>query len=207
MRSASISTRTKLRPIVSSLSPTIESSSASLSPAVSLGLSSAARMRGSATTPLTTRSICDHTGSALASLAILKAASAYGRAIVVSSAIGYSSELLPDRSEEVGVRLGVDLALQDLFGTRDRPASDLVAQRFFRARDFLLDPGLGGGEDALGLRFRIGLGGFDRLALELVALRDDFGGPRLRLGQHVGGPFLGPRKALLSLLTRGDAVG
>ena len=51
-RSASTSTRTKRRPVASSLSPHTESSSASLSPAVNFGLSSAFAMAGSVTTAL-----------------------------------------------------------------------------------------------------------------------------------------------------------
>ena len=84
-------------------------------------------------------------------------------------------ELLPDRRQQVGVRLGVDFALQDLRGAGDGKIGDLAAQRFLRAGDLLADLGLRGGEDAVGLGLGLGLGGVDRLALELLALRDDLG--------------------------------
>jgi len=62
-----------------------------------------------------------------------------------------SSELALDLGQQVGVRGGVHLALQDLRRAGDRQRTDLVAQRFLRARDLLLDLGLGGGEDAVRL--------------------------------------------------------
>ena len=70
------STRTKLRPSAFSLSPQIERNSASLSPADSLGLSSAACTLGSATTALANLSISAQTGNALVSLASENAACA-----------------------------------------------------------------------------------------------------------------------------------
>ena len=81
-----------------------------LSSAVSFGLSSAAAIRGSATTALARSSIADHAGSAFSSRASRNAASAYGRAIVVSSAISSPSQLLPNRREEI--RVGDELAVE-----------------------------------------------------------------------------------------------
>ena len=47
------------------------------------------------------------------------------------------------------------------------------------------------GEDALRLDPGFRLGRVDRLALELLALCDDLGAARFRLGHHVGDPLLG----------------
>src|SRR5438876_514489 len=54
-------------------------------------------------------------------------------------------------AEQLGVRLGVDLAAQDLLRAGDGERGDLLPERFPRARDLLVDVGLGRSEDAIGL--------------------------------------------------------
>src|SRR6185295_8496700 len=61
--------------------------------------------------------------------------------------------------------------------------------------------------DAVGFGFRVDLRLLDRLGLELLADRDDFGGARLRLGQHFRVALLGLRELLAALLAGGEAIG
>src|SRR6187397_2799990 len=149
MRSASTSRRTKLRPSALRPSPQIDSSSDSFAGASSFGLSSAPAMRLSPTTLLASFSICDHTGSAFWSRASENAASAYGRAMVVSSAMTSLSELALQLREQLLVHFAIHVALEDLRRAGDREIGHRVAQLLLRALHFLLDLGLGSDDDAV----------------------------------------------------------
>src|SRR5690242_13558938 len=116
-------------------------------------------------------------------------------------------ELFLQRREKLRMRLRIDLALENLARARYREVGDLVAQGLFRARDLLLDLRLRRGEDAIGFRLGIALCLVDGLVPELLALRDDVGGSRLRLGQHLRDLLFGPREALAALFARGETVG
>src|ERR1700741_2708174 len=72
---------------------------------------------------------------------------------------------------------------------------------------FLLDLGLGGGENARGLRLGIVAGLLHRLTTRLLALGNDLRGASLCLGHHPRDLFLGAREALATLLACGEAVG
>src|SRR6266571_2257450 len=105
------------------------------------------------------------------------------------------------------MRLGVDFALEYLGSTRNGKRGDLAAQCLLGAIDLLLDFGLCRCDDAVGFGLRIGARLVDRIALELLALRDDIGRPRLGFGQHFSDPLFGPGKALPSLFARSQSVG
>ena len=58
-----------------------------------------------------------------------------------------ASKLGLELAEQVGVRLGIDLAAQDLLGALDGERGDLLAQRLARLDRFLLGLGARGGDD------------------------------------------------------------
>src|SRR5262249_27560848 len=109
--------------------------------------------------------------------------------------------------QQLGVRLGVHLAAQDLLGAGDGERGDLLAQGLARARVFLVDLGLRRGLLAVAL--------FSGCVARLV---DQLGGALLRLGDDIGralarraqvGLGLARRRLerLLALLGRGQALG
>ena len=197
MRSASISTRTKLRPSGVELVAADRQQQRLLRGGVEqriverLRRSAGRRRRGSraaasATTP----------AAHCCSRASENAASAYGRAMVASSAMAcraYSSRFSCASSSACAC--ASTSLLQDLRGAGDREVGDRVAQLFLRARDLLLDLRLGRGDDAAGFGFRVDLRLLDRLGLELLADRDDFGRPRLGFGQHLRVALFGAARA------------
>src|SRR5512139_2132216 len=93
---------------------------------------------------------------------------------------GHRLELLLDAVEEVGVRLGVDLATQDLLGAGHRQRGDVVAQLLARARYFLLDLRLCRCLLAVALVLRRNLRLLDHLRGALLGLRDDVRGAAAR---------------------------
>src|SRR5215831_17862499 len=98
--------------------------------------------------------------------------------------------------EQLGVRLGVDLAPQDLLGTGDRELRHLLAQGFLRAHHLLVDVGLRRRDDAVGLGPRLRLGFLEHLRVALLGRCDDLAHAAARL-----------RELLLGALARGEPVG
>src|SRR5882762_7719219 len=100
--------------------------------------------------------------------------------MVAASAMG-SSDFLLQLAEQLGMRLGVDLAAQDLLRAGNGERGDLLAQHLLRARDLLVDIGLGGGEDALGLGPGGGLRLLEHLRIALFRGADDLADALARL--------------------------
>ena len=163
MRSASTSTRTKLRPSALRPSPQIDSSSDSFAGASSFGLSSASATRG----------VADDAARELQHLRphrqrVLLARERERRFGVRAGDGGelghrsYSSRF--SCASSCCVHLAVDVALQDLRRAGNREVGDRVAQLLLRTLHFLLDLGLGRGDDAVGFRLGIDLRLLDRVA-------------------------------------------
>src|ERR671932_1360947 len=84
-------------------------------------------------------------------------------------------ELPLDRFEQFAMGACVDLAAQDLLRARDGERGDALAQFFSRARHFLINFGLGGGEFSVTFLFRLLPSVVDELLATLFSLREDLG--------------------------------
>src|SRR6267143_933860 len=112
------------------------------------------------------------------------------------------SDFLLQLAEQLGVGLGVDLAAQDLLGAGDGERGDLLAQHLLRARDLLVDVGLGRGEDAVGF----GPGGGFRL-VEHLRRTDDLADALARLRKLFVRALARRLQLLPAALPGGEAVG
>src|SRR4051812_22863548 len=139
------------------------------------------------------------------SSAARKAASAYGRATVASSAMGL--ELRLQLVEHLGVRACVDLALQDLLRAGYREPGDLLAQLLLGRLDLLLDLRVGARHEALALGLRLRLRLFDALARGLLRGGNDLLGARARLAEDRLAFLLRVGERRLAALGFGEAVG
>src|SRR6266581_2032530 len=110
-------------------------------------------------------------------------------------------------AEQLGVRLGVDLAAQDLLGAGDCERSDLFAQHLLRARDLLVDVCLGRCEDALGLGLGCGLRLVHHLRVALFRRTDDLADALARLRELLVRALARRLQLPPALLARGEAVG
>src|SRR6185436_12156227 len=90
---------------------------------------------------------------------------------------------------------------------RDRQRRDLLAQRFFRPRDFLLDLGLGGGHQAIAFYLGGALGIVDDLRPALIGLGDGLLHLLARLAHHLVGALRRVLEVLLAAFARGEPVG
>src|SRR5690349_322955 len=142
----------------------------------------------SRTAPARPDSSADHSASLPSSRASSNTAFAYGRASVLGSAM---SDLRRQLFDHVGVRLGVDLALQDLRGARDGELADLLAQLLAHALDLAHHFSVRRGLDALRLGLRRAPGLLDHDPGLLVGAGQDVlrlhaGGLELLVGFHRG---------------------
>src|SRR5882762_6779189 len=117
------------------------------------------------------------------------------------------SDFLLQTAEQLGMRLGVDLAAQDLLRAGNGERGDLLPQRLLRARDLLVDVGLGGGEDALGLGPGGGLRLFEHLRVALFRGADDLADALARLGELFVRALARSLQLPPALLARGESVG
>ena len=85
------------------------------------------------------------------------------------------------------MRPRIDLAPQNLLGAGDRERGDVVAQVLARARELLLNLGLGRGLLAVALFLRGAARLVDELRCALLGLSQDFGGAAARLRDRVLG--------------------
>src|SRR3990172_1186829 len=115
-------------------------------------------------------SFSDQSASALPSLARRNTASAYGLAMVASSAMPALPEFGLEAGQQLRVRLGVHLALEDLLGAGHRQHRYLCAQRLLGAEHLLLDLGLRGRDDSVGLGLGRHLGFFDHAGSTFLGL-------------------------------------
>src|SRR5205085_10669096 len=83
--------------------------------------------------------------------------------------------------QELAVRARIHLATQNLLGTGDRKRGDAVAQFFARARHFLVNFGLSGGELAIAFLPCLLPRVVDQLLTALFRLRQDLGRASARL--------------------------
>ena len=88
------------------------------------------------------------------------------------------------------MRLGIDFALEDLLGARNREVGNLVAQGIARLSGHLLHFGVTAGDDPLLLGGCVALGLLDQLRRLLVGGGDDV----LRLGPRGLQLFIGLRR-------------
>src|SRR5215831_4309067 len=109
--------------------------------------------------------------------------------------------------EQLGVRLGVDLAPQDLLGTGDRELRHLLAQGFLRAHDFLVDVGLRRRDDAVGLGPGLRLGFLEHLRVALLGRGDDLADAASRFRELLVRALARGLELLLTALACGEAVG
>src|SRR3954467_15991325 len=137
-----MSTCTRLRPCPSRRSPSVPRMRPSSARSSTFGSPIRLATFSSLTTASSSARVSDQRSRPSVSSASLNAASAYGRATVMSSAI-YRLQLVLHAREQIRVLAVVDFAAQDLLGARDGELCDVRAQRLARTRDFLLDFGLG----------------------------------------------------------------
>src|SRR5437879_5015188 len=114
-------------------------------------------------------------------------------------------DFLLQPAEQLGVRLGVDLAAQDLLRAGNGERRDLLTQRLPRARDLLVDVRLGGGEDALGLGAGGGLRLVEHLRVALFRRADDLADALARLGALFVGELARGLQVPPALFARGAA--
>src|SRR5690606_30132570 len=138
------------------------------------GLPNSAATRGSPATCAANVSCSAQCGSSLWACASSTAAPPEGLARV--SALDMASDLGYELVDQILVRVGVDLALEDLLGTGDGQCADLAAQLLARPVRHALD--FSGGDRLLLGAFdhRIGACLVDDLAGLLTGLVDDGGG-------------------------------
>src|SRR5690606_33081082 len=126
------------------------------SPALRRGLPSRPTTRGSAATCAAKASFSAQAAKVPFDTAVSKAARAYGRARV--SALDMGSDLAHELVEQILVRVGIDLALEDLFGTGDGQRGNLGPQFLAGTVRHALDFGGGNGfllgafDDGIGAR-------------------------------------------------------
>ena len=182
MRSASISTRTKLRPSGVELVAADRQQQRFLRGGVELRIvERRARPAGRRRRGSRAASICDHCGSAL--LLAARARTPLRRRVGRWWRARPWRGALTARRFSCASSSACAVASTSRFRIFAAPATarsaTAVAQLLLRARDLLLDLGLGGGDDAVGFGLRVDLRLLDRLGLELLADRDDLGRPRL----------------------------
>src|SRR5436190_12076889 len=186
------------------------------------------RISGCAATRAMIASLSSHGAKAPAFSASPNTASAYGRAMVAASAMATNhhsdgevrrhgvrengglspvSDFPLELAEQLGVRLGVDLAAQDLLRAGDGERGDLLPERFPRARDLLVDVGLGRGEDAIGLGLGGGLRLVEHLRVALFRRTDDLADALARPSELLVRALARSLQVAPALLARGEAVG
>ena len=103
--------------------------------------------------------------------------------------------------------LGINFTAQNLLGAGNHQSRHLLAQRFARTRDFLLDLRLGGGFLPAAFIARGDFRLFDQLRCALLGLGDDVPGAASRLANLLIGLLGGDLQRLLAPFGGGKTVG